>query len=121
MDIKISEYVFPRSLMVAAKTFADRPAMLGEILVALVGDGKGALKLSEVQRYIVVQCREEIEEATSFRTRQRAAWAERKRRQRERLAEFAAGAVGRSSTVGAGKRNVREGKGKVHKGKRGSK
>lgn len=98
MDFKISEYAFPRSLMVAAKTFADRPAMLGEILVAMCGvDGKGALKLSDVQRYIVEQCREEIEEATSFLTRQRAAWAERKRRQRATLAEFAAKPIGKAT------------------------
>ena len=99
MDIKISEYVFPRSLMVAAKTFSDRPAMLGEILVAMCGvDGATPRKtLTEVQRYIVEQCREEIAEATSFLTRQRAAWAERKRRQRATLAEFAAKPIGKSS------------------------
>ena len=106
MEIKISEYVFPRSLMVAAKTFSDRPAMLGEILVAMCGvDGATPRKtLSEVQRYIVEQCREEIAEAMSYFEGQRLAWAERKRRQRARLAEFAAGSVGRSSTVGTGKR-----------------
>lgn len=98
-DLRISEYVFPRSLIVAAKTFSDRPAMLGEILVAMCGvDGKGARKtLTDVQRYIVEQCREEIEEATSYFEGQRLAWAERKRRQRARLAEFAAKPIGKAA------------------------
>ena len=75
-------HLFPRALEVAAKTLADRPKMLGEIVVALVGEdgGKARAALNDVQRYVVEACRAEMDE---LRARRRAA-AERKARQRAR-------------------------------------
>lgn len=74
----MSAAFLPRALRVAAATFADQPRFLGEILVALYADGRRA-KLTDVQRFIVAECREEIAE----RLRRRAAETERKRRQRK--------------------------------------
>ncbi len=79
-------HLFPRALEVAAKTLADRPKMLGEIVVALVGEdggaapGKARAALNDVQRYVVEACRAEMDE---LRDRRMAA-AERKARQRAR-------------------------------------
>lgn len=72
--------IFPKALVTAARTFAKRPAVVGEVLVALVSDDAGGKALSEVQRYIVAACREEMAD----RATARAKVAERKRRQRER-------------------------------------
>jgi len=81
--------IFPKALVTAARTFAKRPAVVGEVLVALVSDegirneelgirNGGRDRLTEVQRYIVAACREEMAELAA----RRAAAAERKRRQR---------------------------------------
>ena len=74
--------VFPRSLMIAAKTFADRPKVVGEILVALVAPKGAAAErgLSDMQKYVLAECREEIGE----RLAKRKAEAERKAAQRRR-------------------------------------
>jgi hypothetical protein len=69
--------IFPKALETAAKTFADRPKMLGEILVALCTDAR-KMKFSELQEYIIAECMEEMKE----RAKQRANAAERKRKQR---------------------------------------
>ena len=69
--------IFPHALETAAKTFANRPKMLGEILVALCTDAR-KMKLSEVQEYILGQCFAEINEKAA----QRKAAAERKRKSR---------------------------------------
>ena len=55
--------IFPRALVTAAKTFRDRPKVVGEILVELVSISEGAAPsktLSDVQRYVIAQCREEL-------------------------------------------------------------
>lgn len=71
--------IFPRALVTAARTFAKRPAVVGEVLCALVApDVAGAAKLTDVERYIVEECRAEIAERTARRDRA----AERKRRLR---------------------------------------
>lgn len=72
----MSDLVFPSALRIASKTFADRPKIVGEILVALCTTRK--VRLSEVQEYILAECREEIAE----RLERRAKDAERKRMQR---------------------------------------
>jgi hypothetical protein len=69
--------IFPKALETAAKTFADRQKMLGEILVALCTDAR-KMKFSELQEYIIGECMEEMKE----RAKQRANAAERKRKQR---------------------------------------
>lgn len=69
--------IFPRALEIAAKTFADRPKIVGEILVALVTDSRKT-KLSEVQKYILAECFDEI----NIKSAQRVKAAEAKRRQR---------------------------------------
>jgi hypothetical protein len=69
--------IFPKALETAAKTLADRPKMLGEILVALCTDSR-KMKFSELQEYIIAECMEEMKE----RAKQRANAAERKRKQR---------------------------------------
>ena len=69
--------IIPRALAIAAKTFRDKPAVLGEILVAIATDEEPK-RLTDVQRYIVADCREELRELAG----RRAAAAERKRRQR---------------------------------------
>lgn len=70
--------IFPKALETAAKKFADRPKMLGEILVALCTDAR-KMKFSELQEYIIAECMEEMKE----RAKQRANAAERKRKQRK--------------------------------------
>ena len=74
----MSAMFLPRALRIAAVTFAGQPRFLGEILVALYAEGR-RVKLTDVQRFIVAECREEIGE----RLRRRAAETERKRRQRK--------------------------------------
>lgn len=71
--------IFPRALVIAAKTFRDKPAVLGEILVAIATDEEPK-RLTDVQRYIVAECREEMD----VLTKRREAAAERKRRFRQR-------------------------------------
>lgn len=73
----MKEFIFPRALRVAAKAFADRPKIVGEILVALCSDGR-KMKLTETQEYILGECFDEIRE----RAARRAAEADRKRKQR---------------------------------------
>lgn len=73
---KESQEIVPHALVIAAKTFADKPSLIGEVVCALVGEK--TKPLSEVQRYILADCREEIAE----RLARRAAAAERKARQR---------------------------------------
>lgn len=70
--------IFPKALERAAKAFADRPKMLGEILVALCTDAR-KMKFSELQEYIIAECMEEI----NTRLAARAGAAERKRKQRK--------------------------------------
>lgn len=70
--------IFPKALETAAKTFADRPKLVGEVLIAICTDARKKMKLSEVQEYIVAECMEEMKE----RAKQRANAAERKRRSR---------------------------------------
>lgn len=73
-----NKLIFPRALVVAARTFKDKPAVVGEILIQLVTGGvKG---LSDVQKYVVAECVSELDELTELR----ASAAERKRRQRAR-------------------------------------
>lgn len=69
--------IFPKALETAAKTFADRPKLVGEVLIAICTDAR-KMKLSEVQEYIIAECMEEMKE----RAKQRADAAERKRRSR---------------------------------------
>lgn len=67
----MNDFIFPRALMVAAKTFADKPK-----IVLVKGDnGKN---LSEVQRYILDDCREDI----AARKAKRDVWREQKRARR---------------------------------------
>lgn len=74
----MNDLIFPRALVTAAKTFAKKPKVLGEVLIALVtGETKD---LSEVQQYIVAECRAELE----YRQSRRESARERKRRQRAR-------------------------------------
>lgn len=73
----MNDFIFPRALMVAAKTFADKPKIVGEVLVALV-KGDNGKNLSEVQRYILDDCREDI----AARKAQRDVWREQKRARR---------------------------------------
>lgn len=70
--------LFPRALEIAAKTFAKKPQLVGEIVIALCGVGEKK-SLSEVQQYIIADCRAELEE----RKAKREADKERKRRQRK--------------------------------------
>lgn len=70
--------LFPRAPEIAAMTFAKKPQMIGEIVIAPCGVGEKK-NLTEVQQYIVAECREEIEE----RNAKREADKERKRRQRK--------------------------------------
>lgn len=69
--------IFPEALEKAAKTFADRPKLVGEVLIAICTDAR-KMKLSEVQEYIIAECMEEMKE----RAKQRADAAERKHRSR---------------------------------------
>ena len=69
--------IFPRALLIAAKTFADKPQIVGEVLVVLCG-GTAKKPLSEVQKYILAECREEIAD----RVARRKVEAEYKRKQR---------------------------------------
>ena len=75
----MNNLIVPRALMIAAKTFKDRPAVVGEILVALVTESEPK-KLTDVQRYILAECRDELGDVQ----KRRAQAAERKRRFRER-------------------------------------
>lgn len=75
-----SQEIVPRALMIAAKTFTDKPRLVGECLIALV-KGTTPAGFSDVQRYILQDCREELAE----RQERRAQAAERKRAQRARL------------------------------------
>lgn len=77
---KEANEIFPKALMLAARTFANRPKLVGEILVALCGvDGaKPSKTFSEVQQYIYNECLDEIVE----RRAKRQQWADRKRSQR---------------------------------------
>ena len=72
--------IIPHALVIAAKTFAKNPKMVGEVLVALVNE-TGEAKLSDVQRYILGSCYEELKDLQE----KREAVNERKRR--SRLAE----------------------------------
>ena len=72
-----SQEIVPHALVIAAKTFASKPRVIGEIVCALVGSITDK-NLSEVQAYILADCREEINE----RLARRAAAAERKAKQR---------------------------------------
>ena len=74
---KESHEIVPHALVIAAKTFASKPRVIGEIVCALVGSITDK-NLSEVQAYILADCREEINE----RLARRAAAAERKAKQR---------------------------------------
>ena len=49
--------IIPHALVIAAKTFAKNPKMVGEVLVALVNE-TGEAKLSDVQKYILTSCNE---------------------------------------------------------------
>ena len=69
--------IFPRALEIAARSFANKPKVVGEVLVALSTGGR-KMKLSEVQEYILAECLEEIKE----RARKRNQATERKRKQR---------------------------------------
>lgn len=69
--------IFPKALETAAKTFATRPKLVGEVLIAICTDAR-KMKLSEVQEYILTECMDEMKE----RAKQRANAAERKRRSR---------------------------------------
>jgi len=73
----MNKFIFPRALLIAAKTFADKPQIIGEVLVVLCG-GVAKKSLTEVQKYILAECREEIEDLAA----KRKVNAERKRRQR---------------------------------------
>lgn len=77
--------IVPHALAIAAKTLKDKPAAVGEILVALV-TGDEPRRLTDLQRYVIAECREEFDEIE----RRRAADAERKRRFRERTGARAA-------------------------------
>lgn len=99
MDNKdVREEIFPRALMIAARTFSNKPKVVGEILVALVKgkdssgtargittSGESRTGLSEVQEYILAECREEIAE----RVAKREEWRKRKQASR-RLADSSA-------------------------------
>lgn len=69
--------IIPHALVIAAKTFAKNPKMVGEVLVALVNE-TGEAKLSDVQKYILTSCNEELKDLQEKRVQA----AERKRRQR---------------------------------------
>ncbi|HBO99107.1 MAG TPA: hypothetical protein DD637_04650 [Verrucomicrobia bacterium] len=71
--------IVPRALTIAAKTFGDKPKLVGECLIALV-KGTTPATFSEVQRYILEDCRAELAD----RRKRRADAAARKRAQRER-------------------------------------
>lgn len=74
---KESQEIVPHALVIAAKTFASKPRVIGEIVCALVGS-ISEKSLSEVQAYILADCREEINE----RLERRAAARARKAKQR---------------------------------------
>lgn len=69
--------IFPRALRVAARTFANRPKIVGEILVALCTE-EHKQKLSEVQEYILAECQDEIKTRLAARAKN----TEAKRRSR---------------------------------------
>lgn len=81
---KEANEIFPRALMLAARTFAQKPKVVGEILVALCGvDGATPSKtFTELQAYIFNECLDEIAELRAARAEKRRLWAERKRCQR---------------------------------------
>lgn len=69
--------IFPRAVEIAARTFKDRPKVVGEVVCALVNGG-GERSLSEVQRYILQDCRADIAEIEAKRE------ADRVRKQKQR-------------------------------------
>lgn len=77
---KENQEIVPHALVIAAKTFANKPRVIGEIVCALVGS-TSEKNLSEVQKYILADCRAEITE----RLARRAKATERKRAQRARF------------------------------------
>ena len=70
--------IFPKALETAAKTFADKPQVVGEILIALVTDARKK-KFSEVQEYIIAECHEEINARLKLRLKEK----ERKHKMRK--------------------------------------
>ena len=92
--------IFPRALVTAARTFNDRPQIVGEVLTVLCGCAH-KVKLTEVQRYIIDECNAEIAERVARRGR----LAELKRRQRMGAgsAKLESRPVGRAAKAKGGK------------------
>lgn len=67
-----ADMIFPKALVAATRTFADRPEVVGGILVHLVtGPGR---KLTDVQQYVAAACEEEFKAVEARRQK----WASRK-------------------------------------------
>lgn len=80
--------IIPHALVIAARTFPTKPRLIGEVIVALV-NGTTPASFSEVQKYILADCREDLADLAARREMEK----ERKRRYRAKVLGRTAGKV----------------------------